>query len=468
MNATAIDCMPTPFPELIRRFDVSGPRYTSYPTADRFVEAFTPDQFVQALEQRRSGAAAMVLPLSLYVHIPFCESLCYYCACNKIITKHHERGEAYLRYLSREVDLHTAHLGLGQTVSQLHLGGGTPTFLSDSELRELMAMLRRSFTLAPGGEYSIEVDPRTVDATRLATLAELGFNRLSFGVQDFDPVVQKAVHRVQPAEQVFALVASARQLGFESINVDLIYGLPQQTPESFDRTLAQVNELRPDRIALYAYAHLPERFKPQRRIITAELPTADAKVSMLSRSLAAFQNAGYVYVGMDHFALPNDSLAVAKRQGRLHRNFQGYSTQPDCDLLGLGVSAIGRVGATYSQNAKTLEEYYDHLDQGRLPVVRGLALTRDDLLRRAVIMALMCQGQLEYESIELAYLIDFKSYFAAELETLAGMEDQGLVEVNDTGIQVTAMGWFFVRGVAMVFDRYLQADRTRARFSKII
>ncbi|MDP2256432.1 MAG: oxygen-independent coproporphyrinogen III oxidase [Polaromonas sp.] len=460
--------MPTPFPELIRRFDVSGPRYTSYPTADRFVEAFTPDQFVQALEQRRSGAAAMVLPLSLYVHIPFCESLCYYCACNKIITKHHERGEAYLRYLSREVDLHTAHLGLGQTVSQLHLGGGTPTFLSDSELRELMAMLRRSFTLAPGGEYSIEVDPRTVDATRLATLAELGFNRLSFGVQDFDPVVQKAVHRVQPAEQVFALVASARQLGFESINVDLIYGLPQQTPESFDRTLAQVNELRPDRIALYAYAHLPERFKPQRRIMTAELPTADAKVSMLSRSLAAFQNAGYVYVGMDHFALPNDSLAVAKRQGRLHRNFQGYSTQPDCDLLGLGVSAIGRIGATYSQNAKTLEEYYDHLDQGRLPVVRGLALTRDDLVRRAVIMALMCQGQLQYESIELAYLIDFKSYFAAELETLAGMEDQGLVEVNDTGIQVTAMGWFFVRGVAMVFDRYLQADRTRARFSKII
>jgi oxygen-independent coproporphyrinogen-3 oxidase len=410
----------------------------------------------------------MTLPLSLYVHIPFCESLCYYCACNKIITKHHDRGEAYLRYLSREVDLHTAHLGIGQTVSQLHLGGGTPTFLSDKELHELMVMLRRSFTLAPGGEYSIEVDPRTVDAGRLATLAELGFNRLSFGVQDFDPVVQKAVHRVQPVEQVFALVASARQLGFESINVDLIYGLPQQTPESFDRTLAQVNELRPDRIALYAYAHLPERFKPQRRIITAELPNADAKVSMLSRSLAAFQNAGYVYVGMDHFALPNDSLAVAKRQGRLHRNFQGYSTQPDCDLLGLGVSAIGRVGATYSQNAKTLEEYYDHLDQGRLPVVRGLALTRDDLLRRSVIMALMCQGQLQYEAIELAYLIDFKHYFAAELETLAGMAEQGLVEVTDTGIQVTDMGWFFVRGVAMVFDRYLQADRTRARFSKII
>lgn len=468
MNAVAIDCMPIPSPELIRRFDVSGPRYTSYPTADRFVEAFTAEQVSQALAQRRDGAAAMLLPLSLYVHIPFCESLCYYCACNKIITKHHERAETYLRYLSREVDLHTAHLGAGEMVSQLHLGGGTPTFLSDKELRELMTMLRRSFTFAPGGEYSIEVDPRTVDSARLATLAELGFNRLSFGVQDFDPAVQKAVHRIQPAEQVFALMESARSLGFESINVDLIYGLPQQTPESFDRTLAQVAQLRPDRIALYAYAHLPERFKPQRRIVAAELPPASAKLTMLSRSLAAFQDAGYVHVGMDHFALPHDALAVAKRQGRLHRNFQGYSTQPDCDLIGLGVSAIGRVGATYSQNAKTLEEYYDYLDQGHLPVVRGLALSRDDLVRRVVIMALMCQGQLDFESIDLAHLIDFKSYFAAELETLRGMQEQGLVEVNDTGIQVTDLGWFFVRGVAMVFDRYLQADRTRARFSKII
>ena len=460
--------MPIPSPELISRFDVCGPRYTSYPTADRFVEAFTADQVSQALAQRRNGAAALFLPLSLYVHIPFCESLCYYCACNKIITKHHERGETYLRYLSREVDLHTAHLGLGQSVCQLHLGGGTPTFLSDSELRELMAMLRRSFTLAPGGEYSIEVDPRTVDSTRLATLAELGFNRLSLGVQDFDPAVQKAIHRIQPAEQVFALVEAARLIGFESVNLDLIYGLPQQTPESFDRTLAQVTQIRPDRIALYAYTHLPQRFKPQRRISVAELPTAGARRTMLSRSLSAFQDAGYVHVGMDHFALPTDALAVAKRQGRLHRNFQGYSTQPDCDLISLGVSAIGRVGATYSQNAKTLEEYYDYLDQGRLPVVRGLALTRDDMVRRSVIMALLCQGQLEFESIELAHLIDFKGYFATELAALARMQAQGLVEVSDTGLQITETGRHFVRGVAMVFDRYLQADRTRARFSRII
>lgn len=454
--------------ELIHRFDVSGPRYTSYPTADRFVEAFSVEDYTQALKLRRAGGAAMTLPLSLYVHIPFCESLCYYCACNKIITKHHDRAGPYLRYLSREVDLHTEQIGVGQAVTQLHLGGGTPTFLTDDELRELMAMLRRSFTFTPGGEYSIEVDPRTIDASRLDTLAELGFNRLSFGIQDFDPDVQKSVHRVQPAEQVFALVAAARERGFDSINADLIYGLPLQSPESFDRTLAQVVELRPERIALYAYAHLPERFKPQRRIPTVEIPSGAAKVAMLARSMAAFMAAGYVYVGMDHFALPTDSLAIAKRQGRLHRNFQGYSTQPDCDLIGLGVSSIGRIGATYSQNAKTLEEYYDHLDQGRFPVVRGLALARDDLLRRSVIMAIMCQGQVSFESIELAHLIEFRKYFASEMEALKKLADQGMVTFDESGIQVTDVGWFFVRAVAMVFDRYLQTDRTRAKFSKII
>ena len=455
-------------PDLLQRFDVPGPRYTSYPTADRFVEAFTAADYGQALVQRRTGPAGLTMPLSLYVHIPFCESLCYYCACNKIITKHHNRAVSYLRYLSREIDLHTAQLGEGQTVTQLHLGGGSPTFLSDDELRELMAMLRRSFTMVPGGEYSIEIDPRTVDGTRLRALADMGFNRLSFGVQDFDPDVQKAVHRIQPFEQVSELMAQAREVGFDSINVDLIYGLPRQTPESFARTLAQVAQLRPDRIALYAYAHLPERFKPQRRITTADLPGAAAKVAMLTQSLAAFMAAGYVYIGMDHFALPNDALAVAKRQGRLHRNFQGYSTQPDCDLIGLGVSAIGRIGATYSQNAKTMEEYCDHLDQGRLPVVRGLALSRDDLARRAVIMALMCQGQVLFESIELAWLLDFRSYFAAEMEQLRDLADAGLVLLDESGIQVTAQGWFFVRAVAMVFDRYLQADRNRARFSRII
>ncbi|MEY4028159.1 MAG: Oxygen-independent coproporphyrinogen-III oxidase [Pseudomonadota bacterium] len=455
-------------PELLTRFDVPGPRYTSYPTADRFVEAFAEADYVQALAQRQSGVVGKQTPLSLYVHIPFCESLCYYCACNKIITKHKERSADYLRYLSKELELHTRHLGRGQSVSQLHLGGGTPTFMSDDELRQLMSMLRQHFEFVPGGEYSVEVDPRTVDEGRLAVLAELGFNRLSFGVQDFDPAVQKAVHRIQPADQVFQLVDAARRLGFESINVDLIYGLPLQTPESFDRTLAQINSLRPDRIALYAYAHLPERFKPQRRIHAQELPSGGDKVAMLSRSLDALTDAGYVYIGMDHFALPQDALAVAKRQGRLHRNFQGYSTQADCDLIALGVSSIGRVGASYSQNAKTMEEYCDLLDQGHFPVVRGLTLTRDDLIRRSVIMALMCQGHLEFEAINLAWLIDFQTLFSKELAQLESMQSQGLVQLSDTGIQVTPMGWFFVRGVAMVFDRYLQADRNHTRFSKII
>ncbi len=453
-------------PELLNRFDVSGPRYTSYPTADRFVEAFGEAEYVLALQGRRSLATAQ--PLSVYVHIPFCESLCYYCACNKIITKHPERAEVYLRYLSREMDLHTAHCGKGQVISQLHFGGGTPTFLTNDGLRELMEMLRSNFTLVPGGEYSIEVDPRTVDAERLAFLAELGFNRLSFGVQDFDPEVQKAVNRVQPAKQVFELMAAARRLGFESINADLIYGLPRQTAESFERTLAQVAELRPDRIALYAYAHLPERFKPQRRIISADMPMASDKVAMLSRALESFSDAGYVYVGMDHSALPDDALAVAKRQGRLHRNFQGYSTQPDCDLIALGVSAIGRVGATYSQNAKTLDEYYDRINQGKLPVVRGLALTRDDLVRRAVIMALMCQGELLFEPLSQAWLINFQQYFALEIERLQEMQQQGLVQLSAEGVEVTEMGWYFVRGIAMLFDKNLQMDRNRARFSRII
>ncbi len=460
--------MPIPTAKLISRFNVPGPGYTSYPTADRFVEAFAAEQLAQMLAQRHNGAAALMSSLAVNVRIPFCASLCYYCTCNKVITRNHGRGETYLRYLSRELDLYTAHLGCRQALSQVHLGGGSPTFLRDEELDGLMSMLRRSFKFAPDGEYSIEVDPRTVDASRLARLAQLGFNHLSFGVQDFDPAVQKAVNRIQPAADVIALVEAARALGFRSINVDLMYGLPRQTPESFDRTLAQVCALRPDRIALHAYAHRPALFKPQRRIAAAELPVPAARASMLSRSLGALRDAGYVYVGLDHFALPHDQMAVAKRQGRLHRNLHGYSTQPDCDVVGLGMSAFGKLGATYSQNSKTLEEYYDYIDQGRLPVACGLALSRDDLVRRAVIMALLCQGQLDFESIELSHLIDFRRYFAAELQTLADMQKQVLVKLGDTGIEVTAMGLFFVRGVAMVFDRYLQADRARAMFSRII
>ncbi len=454
---------------MLRRLDVPGPRYTSYPTADRFVEAFGAAEYRQALRQRAQGAVVGgAPPLSLYVHIPFCEALCYYCACNKIITKHHSRGREYLGLLEQEIDLHAAELGRGQPVSQLHLGGGSPTFLADDELSDLMDMLRRAFRPTAEAEISIEVDPRTASRERLRHLAALGFNRISFGIQDFDPDVQVAVHRVQSFDSVRELVLEARALNFESINADLIYGLPKQTPASFGRTIAQVAELRPTRIALYAYAHLPQRFKPQRRIDAAALPSAEERIQMLRSALAGFIGSDYVYIGMDHFALPGDALAIAKRQGRLHRNFQGYTTQPDCDLIALGVSAIGRIGATYSQNAKTLPEYSDALAQGGFPVVRGLALSRDDLLRRAVIMALMCQGRVEFESIELSHLIDFRATFAPELQRLEPLVEMGLVELSPEAIQVTPTGWFFVRAVAMVFDRNLQADRVRERFSRII
>jgi len=450
---------------VLRQFDVAGPRYTSYPTADRFVEAFGADDYASALRDR-CDTNASATPLSLYVHIPFCESLCYYCACNKVVTRHHERAIPYLAYLARETRLQAAQLGRRATVSQLHLGGGTPTFLNDAELSELLAMLREAFDFLPGGEQSIEIDPRTVDAARLAHLAALGFNRLSFGVQDFDPDVQKAVHRIQPAHQVFGLMADARALGFTSINIDLIYGLPRQNDASFERTMTQVCKLRPDRIALYAYAHLPERFKPQRRIAAEKLPDAATRIRMLSSAIATLNAAGYVYIGMDHFALPDDPLAVAKRQGLLQRDFQGYSTQPEGDLVALGVSAIGRIGPTYSQNAKTLEMYYDLLDQGRLPVVRGIALSRDDVVRRAVIMAVMCKGRVGFDAAGEAHGIDFRHYFAAEIAALGPLAAQGLVRISDHDIEVTPQGWFVVRAIAMVFDRYCRENRTR--FSRVV
>jgi oxygen-independent coproporphyrinogen III oxidase len=448
----------------LARLDVPGPRYTSYPTADRFGPAFTADNYCQALRQRGASDA----PVSLYVHVPFCEQLCWYCACNKIITRHKSRGTEYLGWLQRELELHSAEFSAPPAVSQLHLGGGSPTFLSDEELGQLMALLRQHFRVLPNAELSIEVDPRTASPERLKNLSLMGFNRLSFGVQDFDADVQQAVHRIQPYEQVHALIEAARALPFDSVNVDLIYGLPKQHPASFQRTLAQVVQLRPSRIALYAYAHLPLRFKPQRRIERADLPSAPQRVQMLGDALASFVSHGYVYIGMDHFALPEDALAVAKREGRLHRNFQGYTTQPDCDLIALGVSSIGRVGATYSQNAKTLEEYQSLLAQGRFPVVRGLALNSDDLLRRDVIMALMCQGRVDFAAIEQAHGVDFAAHFKPELQRLREHETMGLVCLSERDIQLTASGWYFVRALAMVFDRYLQLDPVPDRFSRVV
>jgi len=469
MSSTQTAESPVLTAELLAHMDTPGPRYTSYPTADRFAEGFGAAQATDALRLRaRDARAGHSAPLSVYVHVPFCESLCYYCACNKVITRHHERAGEYLDAVEQEIALIADTLGPTQEVSQLHLGGGTPTFLSDAELTRLMATLRQQFRLADDAEIAIEVDPRTVDEVRLAHLATLGFNRLSFGVQDFEPRVQLAVHRVQPEAQVQALMASARRIGFESINVDLIYGLPLQTPESMASTVHKVAALRPDRVALYSYAHLPQRFKPQRRIDAAQLPRPGTRIEMLSVAIAGFIGHGYSYIGMDHFALPDDSLAVAKREGRLHRNFQGYSTRPDCDLIALGVSAISRVGTTYSQNAKTLPEYYDALREGRLPVVRGLALSSDDVVRRAVIMALMCQGRVDFKAIESAHSINMAAYFHDELLALQILVNAGFVLCNEDSIQLTATGWYFVRAVAMVFDKYLKASVTRERFSRVI
>ncbi|MDZ5459671.1 oxygen-independent coproporphyrinogen III oxidase [Azohydromonas lata] len=452
--------------ELLRGFDKPGPRYTSYPTADRFHGQFGPAQATQALTAL--PAAGANAPLSLYVHIPFCESICYYCACNKIITRHHERAAEYLDALEAELALVSSLLGTGRPVSQLHFGGGSPTFLSDAELERLMSALAARFQFTADSEISIEVDPRTVSTARLAHLRGLGFNRLSFGVQDFDPDVQQAVHRVQSFDAVRELMDGARALGFASINADFIYGLPKQTPQSFARTVQQIGELRPHRIALYAYAHLPERFKPQRRIHEQDLPSPSQRITMLGDAIHGLLAQGFEHIGMDHFALPADPLAVARRQGSLHRNFQGYSTQPDCDLVALGVSAIGRIGGTYYQNAKTLPTYYESLQRQELPVERGYELDADDRLRRDVIMALMCRGGLDFDAVEQQHGIRVEDYFQRELQALLPLAQSGLVTLQARRIGVTAAGWFLIRAVASVFDRHLQAATSRPRFSRMV
>jgi len=453
-------------PALVLKYGGSGPRYTSYPTADRFVEAFDAAAYRHWLTNRNIGGFAR--SLGLYVHLPFCSSICYYCACNKVITKDHGRSAKYIKYLEREARLVTACLEGDRAISQMHWGGGTPTFLSDAELADLVRMLRSEFDFAPQGEYAVEVDPRSVGPERIAVLGELGFNRISFGVQDFDAAVQRAIHRVQGLEETQQIIQTARAHGFRSINIDLIYGLPKQTPESFARTLTLVADCDPDRIALYSYAHLPSVFKPQRRIAEADLPAPDTKLRLLTMAIDSLESKGYVYIGMDHFAKPEDELAVAQRQGRLTRNFQGYSSSGDADILGLGLSAIGKIGPVYSQNAKILDDYYDGLDRGVLPAVRGIELSADDLARRAVIQALACHFEVSKEAISIAHLLDFDAYFAREMQNLKQLEEDGLVQLSDEWISVTARGRLLVRAVCMVFDKYLNAERIRSGFSKII
>jgi oxygen-independent coproporphyrinogen-3 oxidase len=451
--------------DLVRRYGGNGPRYTSYPTADRFVEAFDAEAYRHWLRNRRVGGFSR--PLGLYVHVPFCDTLCFYCACNKIITKDHSRALRYVEGLEREIALVSSAIDGPRRVGSMHWGGGTPTFLGEELTARLMRSIRSAFELDPAGEYAIEVDPRKVTASRIASLAREGFNRISIGVQDFDPVVQEAVHRVQSLAQTRAVIDAARANGFRSVNLDLIYGLPKQTVAGFNRTLERVIECDPDRIALYSYAHLPSMFKPQRRILDADLPAPEVKLSLLTGAIERLREAGYLYIGMDHFAKPGDELAVAQAQGRLTRDFQGYSTTGDCDLVGLGVSAIGRVGPAYVQNLKTLDEYYAAVDAGRLPVLRGVQLQADDLARRAVIQALACHFSLAKESIEIAHLLDFDRYFAREMDELRALEADGLVELEPGWIHVTPRGRLLVRRVCAVFDRYLRQSAERARYSRV-
>lgn len=454
--------------ELVKRYDGPGPRYTSYPTAVQFHEGFAADDYARLA--RLSNAKRDMRQLSLYVHIPFCHSLCYYCGCHKIVTRTPGVAAEYLDYVFKEASLHAELYDQDRPVLQLHLGGGTPTYLSDVEMRALMEGLSRYYPLRASGdrEYSLEIDPRTTGPEMLPLLAELGFNRLSMGIQDFDPQVQRAVNRVQEVDHTLGLIRQAREVGFVSVSVDLIYGLPHQDLERFEKTLDLVVEARPDRIATYNYAHLPRMFKAQRLIREENLPSAQTKLALLRHIVEYLTDKGYEYIGMDHFALPGDELVTARNEGTLQRNFQGYSTYADCDLIALGVSSIGRLDTCYSQNLKLRKDYYASLDEGRLPVFRGVELGPEDVLRRQVIQGLMCQDVVNMAALGQRFDIDFRSHFAAELDALRPLQADGLVEVTEDEIRVSARGRFLLRPIAMAFDAYLPAERQPGRFSKVI
>ena len=444
---------------LISRLTQSGPRYTSYPTADRFTGDFSTRDYQQAVSHVRARGGHH--PLSLYVHIPFCDTVCYYCGCNKIVTRNKEKASVYLDYLKKEIAMQSKLFADSNHIEQLHFGGGTPTYLSDEQMQDLMDHIRYWFRLSDDekGEYSIEVDPRSVTPERIHHLRHQGFNRLSLGVQDFDPEVQKAVNRIQPEQQTLEIIRAAREAQFRSISIDLIYGLPKQTLVTMEQTLQQVIAANPDRIAVYHYAHLPHLFKSQRRIHEHDLPGSDTKLDMLALCIKKLNQAGYVYIGMDHFAKPDDELAVAQRQGRLHRNFQGYSTHAEADLVACGVSAISSVGQSYSQNVKTIEEYYAALDKDELPIARGYKLSMDDVIRRFIIQMLMCNFELSISSLEQAFPITFKEYFAAELEQLQEFEEMELLTMDDQWISVTLRGRLLIRNICMAFDHHLQQAR---------
>jgi oxygen-independent coproporphyrinogen-3 oxidase len=454
--------------DLLKRYDVAGPRYTSYPTAVQFHEGF--DAVAYEMFTAASNAELIPRPLSLYVHLPFCHSLCYYCGCMKKVTRHPEHGEAYLRHLFHEVEMQGALFDRDRAVQQLHFGGGTPTFFDDEQLTGLMKSLGEHFSLAQDGdrEFSIELDPRTVDPDRLDTLHGIGFNRISLGVQDFEPEVQQAVNRIQSVEETLDLLAHARDLGIESISVDLIYGLPLQTTESFDRTLDTILTARPDRLAVYNYAHLPQLFRSQRMIRDADIPSPETKLQLMELTIDRLTGAGYVYIGMDHFALPEDELTLAQKAGRLQRNFQGYSTHRECDLVGLGVSSISKIGDCYAQNLKTIPTWQAAVGAGELPIWRGVTLSTEDRLRRGVIQSIMCHGLLNFPDFENRFGIEFQDHFMPEMGALEQLDRDGLIELGEAGFSVTPAGRLLLRNIAMVFDEYLTRAAQPQRFSRVI
>ncbi len=451
---------------LIQKYDVAGPRYTSYPTAVQFNSAFTVDDYCAQVELSNLSGR----DLSLYFHLPFCDTICYYCACNKVVTKDRSRAVPYLQALHKEIALQGKLFDRSRKVSQLHWGGGTPTFISHSQMVELMETTRKHFNLYDddSGEYSIEIDPREVSYESIKLLRDTGFNRMSLGVQDFNIDVQKAVNRIQPEEQTLFVLNAARESGFKSVSTDLIYGLPMQTPDSFSNTLQRLIEISPDRISLFNYAHMPERFKPQRRINEADMPTAILKLEILKQSIEQLTEAGYAYIGMDHFARSDDELFIAQQQGKLYRNFQGYATHADCDLIGMGVTSIGTVNNSIAQNIKTLDEYQRQINGGSLAVFSGVITDEDDRLRRDVIMTLICHFSLSFSVIEAKFNIEFSVYFSAELSRLSAMHDDGLIELDSGAIKVTGRGRLLIRNICMVFDRYLQEKSPCIGYSRAI
>ena len=450
--------------DLIRSYDKSGPRYTSYPTAVQFTDKFSSSDYQQQIELSNSRNGN----LSLYFHIPFCDTICFYCGCNKIVTKNRNRAEPYLERLYKEIEMQGSLFDSKRVVNQLHWGGGTPTFINNEQMQKLMEVTRKHFNLLSddSGEYSIEIDPREANKNTIVLLRELGFNRISLGVQDFNPLVQKAVNRIQSIEETEEVIVAARDSGFHSVSIDLIYGLPHQNVETFTETLTKVIDLNPDRLSIFNYAHLPEMFKTQRQINSDDIPSPQVKLEILQQAIHQLTSAGYLYIGMDHFAKPEDELSIAQNKKNLYRNFQGFSTHADCDLVGLGVTSIGKVANCYSQNVKTMDEYYDLVDNNQLPVFRGVELNDDDLLRREVINQLICHYFLDFQKIEQQFNIKFKLYFKDELTQLLQMQEDGLLSLSNDDITVHPIGYLLIRNICMVFDKYLA--NSSSRFSKVI